>query len=54
VVTENGWEYPAVIIATVGLIADVGPGAISSDAALGSDRRGPGWAIAALAAGVGA
>jgi putative oxidoreductase len=52
--TENGWEYPAVIIATVGLIADVGPGPVSFDAALGSDRSGPGWAIAALAAGVGA
>jgi putative oxidoreductase len=53
-VTENGWEYPAVIIATVGLIDDVGPGPVSFDAALGSDRSGPGWAIAALAAGVGA
>jgi putative oxidoreductase len=53
-VTENGWEYPTVIIATVGLIAHVGPGPGSFDAALGSDRSGPGWAIAALAAGVGA
>jgi putative oxidoreductase len=51
-VTENGWEYPAVIIAAVGLIADVGP--VSFDAALGRYRSGPGWAIAALAAGVGA
>jgi putative oxidoreductase len=52
-VTENGWEYPAVIIATVLAITEVGPGPVSLDAALGSERSGTGWALAALIAGVG-
>jgi putative oxidoreductase len=52
-VTENGWEYPAVIIATVLAITEVGPGPLSLDAALGRERRGTGWALAALIAGVG-
>ena len=51
--TENGWEYPAVIIGTVLAIAEVGPGPISLDAALGNERKGTGWALAALIAGVG-
>ena len=52
-VTDNGWEYPAVIIATVLTIAQIGPGSVSLDAALGTERSGTGWALAALAAGVG-
>jgi putative oxidoreductase len=52
-VTENGWEYPAVIIATVLAIAENGPGPVALDAALGSERNGIGWALAALVAGVG-
>jgi putative oxidoreductase len=52
-VSENGWEYPAVIIATVLAITEVGPGPLSLDAALGRERSGVGWALAALAAGVG-
>jgi putative oxidoreductase len=52
-VTENGWEYPAVIVGTVLAIAEVGPGPVSLDAALGIERKGPGWALAALIAGVG-
>ena len=52
-VTENGWEYPAVIIATVLAITEIGPGSLSLDAALGTDRSGTGWALAALIAGVG-
>jgi len=51
-VTDNGWEYPAAIIAAVLAITEAGPGAISLDAALGRERRGTGWALAALAAGV--
>jgi putative oxidoreductase len=42
-----------VIIATVLAITDAGPGPISLDAALGRERTGPGWALAALLAGVG-
>jgi putative oxidoreductase len=52
-VTDNGWEYPAVIIGTVLAIVEVGPGSLSLDAALGRERSGTGWALAALVAGVG-
>ncbi|HEY3191076.1 MAG TPA: DoxX family membrane protein, partial [Solirubrobacteraceae bacterium] len=47
-VTENGWEYPAVIIGTVLAITEVGPGSLSLDGALGAERKGTGWALAAL------
>ena len=50
-VTENGWEYTAVVIATVLTIAEIGPGSVSLDAALGTEHSGTGWALAALAAG---
>jgi putative oxidoreductase len=52
-VTDNGWEYPAVIIATVLTVVELGPGPVSLDAALGNERSGDGWALAALVAGVG-
>jgi putative oxidoreductase len=52
-VTDNGWEYPAVVIAAVLAIAELGPGPVSLDAALGAERKGVGWALAALIAGVG-
>ena len=41
------------VIATVLTIVEVGPGPVSLDAALGTERKGPGWALAALLAGVG-
>jgi putative oxidoreductase len=52
-VTENGWEHPASIMAAVLAIVEAGPGPLSLDAALGSERKGTGWALAALIAGVG-
>jgi putative oxidoreductase len=52
-VTDGGWEYPAVIIATAALITEVGPGPVSLDAARGGEHSGTGWALAALAAGAG-
>ena len=52
-ITENGWEYTAVVIATVLTIVEVGPGPVSLDAAFGTEHTGPGWALAALVAGVG-
>jgi putative oxidoreductase len=52
-VTDGGWEYPAVIIATVALITEIGPGPVSLDAARGREMSGTGWALAALAAGAG-
>src|ERR1700754_3028173 len=47
--TEGGYEYPAVLMASVFAITAAGPGAISVD------RRtwGTAWALAQLAAGVG-
>jgi putative oxidoreductase len=52
-VADNGWEHTATIIAAVLAITEAGPGPISLDAALGIERKGSGWALAALAAGVG-
>jgi putative oxidoreductase len=52
-VDRGGWEYPAVIIAAVIAIVETGPGPVSLDAALGRERTGAGWALAAVAAGVG-
>jgi putative oxidoreductase len=52
-VSEGGWEYPAVVIAAVALLAELGPGPLSLDAARGDDMHGTRWALAALAAGAG-
>ncbi|HEY7618146.1 MAG TPA: DoxX family protein [Solirubrobacteraceae bacterium] len=52
-VTENGWEHPATVIAAVLAVVEAGPGSLSLDAALGSERKGTGWALAALIAGAG-
>jgi putative oxidoreductase len=51
-VTNGGYEYNAVLIAAVLALADVGPGNLSLDHALGSERSGPGAALAAAAIGV--
>jgi putative oxidoreductase len=51
-VTNGGYEYNAVLIAAVLALAEVGPGNVSLDHALGSERSGPGAAIAAAAIGV--
>jgi putative oxidoreductase len=53
-VTDNGWEHTASIIAAVLAITEVGPGPASLDAALDIERKGAGWALAALVAGAGA
>jgi len=50
--TEGGYEYNVVLIAAAIALAEVGPGSLSLDARLGRERHGPGWALAALAAGV--
>jgi putative oxidoreductase len=52
-VTENGWEHPATVIAAVLAIVEIGPGPLSLDHALGRERSGTGWALAAALAGVG-
>jgi putative oxidoreductase len=51
-VTNGGYEYNAVLIAAVLALAEVGPGDISFDHALGTERSGPGWALLAAAMGV--
>ena len=44
-------EFEVLLAAAALALADIGPGRWSLDAALGSERRGPGWALAALGAG---
>ena len=50
--TNGGYEYNLVLIAAVLGLAELGPGTPSVDNALGIERSGPRWALAALAAGV--
>jgi putative oxidoreductase len=50
-ITDGGYEYNLTLIAALLIIVDGGPGSPSLDSALGLDDTGPGWAIAALAAG---
>jgi len=50
-VTNGGYEYNAVLIAAVIALTEVGPGEVSLDHALGTERSGPAWALFALAAG---
>ena len=49
--TEGGYEYNLVLAAAAIALADTGPGPLSLDRALGIERSGPAWALAALAAG---
>jgi putative oxidoreductase len=50
--TNGGYEYNLVLIAAVLALTELGPGSPSLDEALGIERSGPRWALAALAAGV--
>ncbi len=49
---NGGWEYNAVLIGTVTALTETGPGELSLDHALGTERSGPGWALASLVTGV--
>jgi putative oxidoreductase len=51
-VTEGGYEYNLVLMASMFALTDRGPGDWSLDNALGLDLKGPFWAIGQLAAGV--
>jgi putative oxidoreductase len=53
-VTNGGYEYNLVLIATMVALADVGPGEFSLDHALGLEVKGPLVALGALVGGVGA
>src|SRR5919199_901866 len=44
-------EFEVLLAASALAIADMGPGDVSLDAALGQERHGAGWALAALGAG---
>jgi putative oxidoreductase len=44
-------EFEVLLAAAALALADMGPGDWSLDAALGRERHGPGWALAALGAG---
>jgi putative oxidoreductase len=50
--TNGGYEYNVVLIAAVLALAETGPGELSLDHTLGIQRKGPRWALAALALGV--
>ena len=51
-VTNGGYEYNLVLIATMVALADVGPGDFSLDHALGLEAKGPLVALGALVGGV--
>jgi putative oxidoreductase len=50
---NGGYEYPLTNIAIAVALAGAGAGELSLDAALGLDLTGAGWALGALAVGVG-
>jgi putative oxidoreductase len=52
--SNRGWEYNAVLIASLFALVEAGPGNASMDAARGRVRNGFGWAFGALAAGAAA
>ena len=51
-VTEGGYEYNLVLMAVMVALADVGPGDLSLDHALGTELGGPLVALLALAGGI--
>jgi putative oxidoreductase len=53
-VAQGGWEYNAVLIASIVALIDAGPGDLSVDGALGRDEWGPLWALGGLALGAAA
>jgi putative oxidoreductase len=50
-VTNGGYEYNVVLIAAALALTEVGPGELSLDHALGQERSGPVWTLAAAAIG---
>jgi putative oxidoreductase len=50
-ITNQGYEYNLVLILAAALIAELGPGPISVDHLLGTEKSGAGWGLAALAMG---
>ncbi len=52
-VSDGGYEYNLALVATLVALADLGPGDVSLDHALGIEVKGPLVALLALAAGIG-
>ncbi|MGZ4619341.1 MAG: DoxX family protein [Frankiaceae bacterium] len=50
--SKGGWEYNAVLIGALTALAETGPGRLSLDHLLGTERSGTRWALAALGTGV--
>ena len=50
--TDGGWELEALFAGGALVFAEIGPGPLSLDHALGIEHSGTGWALLALAAGV--
>ena len=50
--TQGGYEFNLTLIAAAFALADTGPGPLSLDRALGIEKSGPLWALAALGAGL--
>jgi putative oxidoreductase len=48
---NGGFEYNAVLIAVAATLAELGPGPLSLDRVFGTERKGLGWGLFALAAG---
>lgn len=51
---NGGWEYNAVLIAALAVLAEQGPGPISLDRLRGKERSGMLWGLGALALGAAA
>jgi putative oxidoreductase len=51
-VFKGGWEYTAVVGGVAAALAALGPGRWSIDGARGTNRRGIGWALGAVALGI--
>jgi putative oxidoreductase len=51
-VTDNGYEYNAVLLASMATLVEHGPGSPSVDAKLFPNWKGRGWAVASLGAAV--
>ena len=50
-ITNQGYEYNLVLICAAALLAELGPGPVSVDHLLGTEKSGPGWGLAAVAMG---
>ncbi len=50
-VTNGGYEYNLILICAAALLAELGPGPVSVDHVIGTEKSGLGWGLAAIAMG---